>query len=252
METNNADDDDFSKMRERIPKEVRYLFSRIPALGSDRDFYMRLVIDIAEAIDPHDIVEWLTVKRIVDHIIYIIFLRRVQTNVIELAKGDALKSILVSLSPGAEANKRLTFSETDKKIQWLSHQYNIAPPQIEGEAVRLRLGELLQFDRLIASQESRLRQGYQDVDIYREGKRLREHLERKSEPKALPFIQSSEFSDDKKDPAQDGRVGQFANDRRGMKYGGKGSELLAPPSEVSSDPQPEMNSSPGAIDGIQS
>ena len=56
MTNNNMPHDDDSAIFDRIPKEVRFLFLRVPVLSLEtRVNYMKIVEDVAHTIDPEDI-----------------------------------------------------------------------------------------------------------------------------------------------------------------------------------------------------
>jgi hypothetical protein len=204
-------------IRNRIPLEVRFLFFRVPALNSDLDLYCLLLAGVINELRPKHFTEWLLVRDIVDDVFYILFLRRIQIDVIDLAKTEALKSILKALAPEAKDDELRGFQKgwylgmkISGIVKKLIDEYNIGPNMIDAEAVRLRSDDLKKIDSMIASRESRLSKAHRELDLYRERIQMREQLKGKSEPKQLPFIQPSELSDDKRDPAQKEGVNQTA------------------------------------------
>ena len=105
MQSNDTQEDNYDQFWERIPQEFRFLFFRMPVLRSDTAFYRGFTIRLANTIGPQDFREWLLVKDIVDHTCYILFLRRVEMNMIDLATREALIVILTALSHGELADK---------------------------------------------------------------------------------------------------------------------------------------------------
>jgi hypothetical protein len=250
MQSNDTQEDNYDQLWERIPQEFRFLFFRMPVLRSDAAFYRGLTIRLANTIGPQDLREWLLVKDIVDHTCYILFLRRVEMNMIDLATREALIVILTALSHGELADKVKHLakgwfcgSETKKLVEKLFHDYGLAPVHIEAEAVRLRTDELAQTERMMASRELRLREAFRDLDFYRESKRINEELKGVSGPKGLRVVPPSELPDSKHEPAQDGAVSESANDGPGLSPGAFGS--IAQPSGAGSGPVPNMVSERG-------
>ena len=204
-------------IRNRIPVEARFLFFQVPALSSDLDFYCLLLGGVINELRPETFTEWLLVRDIVDDIFYILFLRRIQFGVIDLARSEALKSILKALSPEAKDDELRRFEKgwylgmkISGVVKKLFEEHKIGPNMVEAEAVRLRSDDLGKIDCMIASREARLSKAHQELELYRERMEIREQLKGKSEPKQLPFIQPSQLSDDEQDLAQREAVNQAA------------------------------------------
>ena len=206
---------------DRIPPVAKPLFYRAPILCSESgDAYMQIVDSVSSTIHPDDIMEWMFVRTIVDHIYMILFLRQVATGIVDIKRKDGLKSLLSSLLRGMTAgdvNKHADefFLNPERAVivTYMLEEHQLRPGHIDAEAVRLHTTELAQIDRMIASRESRLHREYRELDIYREGKRIRDEFQSKSSPKALPFVPPSELSENKQDPAQDRAVNQPENDK---------------------------------------
>ena len=137
MQGNDTQQDNYDQFWERIPQEFRFLFFRMPVLRSDAAFYRGFTIRLANTIGPQDLREWLLVKDIVDHTCYILFLRRVEMNMIDLATREALIVILTALSHGELADnvKQLAKGwfcglETKKSVVKLFHDYGLSPVHI--------------------------------------------------------------------------------------------------------------------------
>ena len=90
-----------SAILDRIPPEAKPLFYRVPILCSESGTaYMQIVDSIATTVVPEDILEWMFVRNIVDHIYNILFLRQVASGIIDIKRRDGLKSLLASLLQG--------------------------------------------------------------------------------------------------------------------------------------------------------
>jgi len=202
--------DHSNDIRSKLPIEARLLFGRAPVLSSESKVaYWSLVEAISTALDPQDIVEWIIVKTVVDLVWNMNFYQLVKAGIIDVKRRDALKSILRSLLPEPSAKELNQFADgwfknTERKsaIIEMFIEHKIEVRHIDAEAVRLNASELLQIEHIIAGMETRLRNARRDIEIYREGKRLREEQKNLLEHKKLPFIPASELSDDKQDSGE--------------------------------------------------
>lgn len=225
MENSNAPSnhthDDDRTVFDRMPPEAKALFFHVPVLSLESAAsYMQIVDAVATTVGPDDILEWMFVRNIVDHMYNILFLRQVATGIVDIKRKDGLKSVLTSLLPDVAAKiidnmaeSWFIYEQKTVTAMRMLERYKLRPCHIDAEAARLHVAELGQLERMIASRESRLRLEYRELDMHRESKRIREELKNKSEPKKLPFIPPNELSDDKQDPAQNGPVNQAANDK---------------------------------------
>ena len=218
--SNNAPDG-HQTVFDRMPPEAKALFFRVPVLCSESGAaYMQIVESVATAIGPDDIMEWMFVRNIVDHIYNILFLRQVATGIVDIKRNEGLKSLFASLFLRANAEQVSKSAdeffmnpETADDVMFMLNYHHLKTSHIEAEAVRLHTTELGQIYRMIDSRESRLHKEYRELAIYRESKRIRDEFRTKSRPEALPFVPPSELSENKQDPAQDRAVNQPANDK---------------------------------------
>jgi hypothetical protein len=87
-----------SAVLDRVPPEAKPLFYRVPILCTESGAaYMQIVDSVASTIHPDDIMEWMFVRNIVDHIYNILFLRQVVTGIVDIKRKDGLESLLSSL-----------------------------------------------------------------------------------------------------------------------------------------------------------
>jgi hypothetical protein len=210
MEDN--DDSRVLAIRLRIPEEARPLFGRAPVLSSESKIgYWSLVESIEDAIRPRDVIEWLIVKNMVDLTWNIFFYRGVEAGIIDVARMEALISILGSIlpNPSSQDVRKLAKDWFNPKSEarsmiadlFIEHQINVR--HIDAEAVRLRSEPIEQIERMLASMESRYRQYYKDIYVHRESLRMSAEIEKNSTPNQLPFIPASELSNAKEVPEQD-------------------------------------------------
>jgi hypothetical protein len=210
MEDN--DDSRVLALRLRIPKEAWPLFGRAPVINSESKVgYWSLVESIEKAVGPRDVLEWLIVRNMVDLTWNIFFYRRVGAGIIDVARMEALISILGSIlpNPSAQDARKLAKEWFNRKLEARSRitglfiEHHINDDHINSEAVRLRSQTIEQIERMLASMESRYRQYYKDIYVHRESLRMGAEIEKNSTLKQLPVIPAGELSHTKQVPEQD-------------------------------------------------
>ena len=190
-------EDQIKSVRLKIPPEARPFFGRVPIISSESKLsYWLLVKAFAGSIEPRDVMEWLIVRNLADLTSSLFLYRHVGPHIIDVARMEALASILRSLTPDASAARNIAKSwfadsKTKSKIADLFIEHKIDVHHIDSEAVRLHAHELERIERMAASLESRCRQFYRDLEIHRESVRFRAEIERSSMPAGLPYVPES-------------------------------------------------------------
>jgi hypothetical protein len=207
------DDTQIFSIRFGMPAEVRPLFGRVPVLTSESKLGYWLIVEcFRDAVCPRDVIEWMIVRNLVDLTWNILFFRRVGPGIIDVARMDAVISILKSILPNPSAQDVRTLaqgwftrnSEASSMITdlFVEHQINVS--HVDAEAVRLRLQTVEQIERMLASLESRFRLAYRDLYFHREVLRMSAEIGDNSAAKPVPVIPAGELSDPAPAPEQDG------------------------------------------------
>jgi hypothetical protein len=174
---------------------------RLPVLASESsDAYLRLYNDVFAAIDPEDVVVRSEVKCIVDNTWEIDRLTRVKAGIIDGATKEALAALLRSILPEAAiktsreqdarklADGWFAPPSTEVTIGTLLCEHDLRADHITAEAVRLRSRELEQLERMLALKEARRSNAYRNIEIYREGRRLRDQRTARPAQNLLTYL----------------------------------------------------------------
>jgi hypothetical protein len=189
----------------RIPFEISAIFLTLPVLESeDKRVYWRTFERMADELEPEDTHEWMLTKTIVDCDWQAMRYERTKSRVIDLRFREALANILRSILEDETikhsreldalelAQDWFTDPQTKRAIQRHLFDYDLGEESVVAEATRLSMPELAGLERLAESLERRRCVAYRELEIWREGKRLRRSARGDAAPKALPLIPSQE------------------------------------------------------------
>jgi hypothetical protein len=189
----------------RIPFEISDFFLTLPVLDSEdpRD-YWRMFESMADELEPEGVHEWMVTKTIVDCDWQAIRYERIKSRTIDLRFKDALVNILRSILEEETIERSreqdaldlaqdwFIDPKTKKAIQQHLFDYGLSEESVLAEATRLSMPELVGLERLTESVERRRCVADRDLEIGREGKRLRRSAKGDAAPKALPLIPGKE------------------------------------------------------------
>ena len=169
--------------KSKIPAAVRPLLGRAPVLRSEQvDAYEDFLALVAEAVCPMDTLEWILVKDYVDLAWEIRRLRCAKPGMIDVARKQALRSILESileredfehaasrtLEAEVKADEWYTDVAVKEELLELMSRYGVDEDMITAEAIALRSRELAQVDLMLASAEKRRNEMLREIGLYRE------------------------------------------------------------------------------------
>ena len=189
----------------RIPFEISDIFVTLPVLESeDKHVYWRMFERMADELEPEGVHEWMLTKTIVDCDWQDIRYERIKSRVIDLRFREALANVLRSILEEETikhsreqdalelAQDWFTDPNTKRAIQRHLFDYDLSEESVLAEATRLSMPELVGLERLTESVERRRCVADRDLEIGREGKRLRRSAKGDAAPKALPLIPGKE------------------------------------------------------------
>jgi hypothetical protein len=172
---------------------------------SSREFEA-LVEGIVRYVKPQDIIQEMYVDDFAKVTWKIFRYRRAQAAMIDNGLEAGLANVLRSLLLGSQhidkadrfahdlAHHWAIHPETRRRVSALLKEAGLGEPSIEAEALRLRLNEIEQLDRMIAMQEARRDKLLRDISRYskRFAKNLKESSDRLSKMDEVPSIAPSE------------------------------------------------------------
>ena len=174
-----------------VPSDVAAVLGVPPLLpGEDREAYAMMTAQVAQAVAPHDIVEWFWVKDIVDNSWESARLRRLRAQVIALGRAQGLNAILRLSHIKAFKDMEGTAVPVEAVVQayvegdpiWVPRvnlmlaDRGLSPEAVNSESLAALVWRIEALDRMIAASEAR-----RDV-VVREAERRR--LARKAEARA--------------------------------------------------------------------
>src|ERR1700730_14309752 len=189
----------------RIPFEISDFFLTLPVLDSEdpRD-YLRMFESMVDELEPEGVHEWMVTKTIVDCDWQAIRFERIKSRTIDLRFKDALVNILRSILEEETIERSreqdaldlaqdwFIDPKTKKAIQQHLFDYGLSEESVLAEATRLSMPELVGLEHLTESVERRRCVAYRELEIWREGKRLRRSAKGEVAPKTLPLITGKE------------------------------------------------------------
>jgi hypothetical protein len=177
----------------RIPSEVRWLFVNPPVLKSeDPKLYWNLADQLIQAIQPKDIVEWLSLKDAADNAWEVFRLQRLKCATIDFARAHAIETVLRTLLPVMlrsraadvpECVNRLTqgwFGDGKQRqavLAALTH-FGLTESAIEAEALTASASKLQQIEEMLGIAVVRRDASIREIERRREV----ETIVRKSSP----------------------------------------------------------------------
>jgi hypothetical protein len=168
---------------DKIPAKVRALLGKPPVLMSeDITAYEDFFAFVVDAVGPKDSIEWILVKDCVDLAWEARRLRRAKAGIIDIARKDALRSILETilqpedfehtadrrLEAEAKADEWYSDDVVKQELLELMLRHGVDEDVITAEAISLRSRELAQLDMMLASAEKRRNEMLREVSLYRD------------------------------------------------------------------------------------
>lgn len=162
-----------------VPADVASLLGRAPILpGEDGEAYAALTARVAQALSPHDIVEWFWIKDIVDNSWESARLRRLRAQVIALNRARGLAAILRSNHITAFKDPEGTAVPAEAVVQayvegdplWVPRvnlalaNFGLTPEAIDAESLSSCVWRLDALDRMIAAADARRDAVTREVD----------------------------------------------------------------------------------------
>src|SRR5262249_15700308 len=168
--------------KDKIPAEMRALLGKPLVLRSEAmTDYEDFLAGVVDAVGPKDKIEYILVKDYVDLAWEIRRLRSAKTGIIEVARKDALRSILETIPTPDDfehaANRRLEAEAkadewynddiVKQELMELMSRHGVDEDVITAEAIAIRSRELAQLDIMLASAEKRRNEMLREIHLYR-------------------------------------------------------------------------------------
>jgi hypothetical protein len=189
----------------RVPLEVSDVIGTLPVLESEEpSLYWQMFQNLAVPLEPEDVHEWMLVKTIADCDWQAIRYERIKSRIIDLRFKEALVNILRSIleeetikhsrEQDAQELAEDWFTDPNTKRAILRHlfDYGLSGGSIVAEATRLSMPDLAGLERMAESVERRRCIAHRELEMWREGKRLRRLAKGDVALKALPLIPGKE------------------------------------------------------------
>src|SRR5262249_46054689 len=168
---------------DKIPAKVGALLGKPPVLMSeDITAYEDFLAFVVDSVGPKDSIEWILAKDYVDLAWEIRRLRRAKAGIIDIARKEALRSILETilqredfehaadrrLEAEAKADEWYSDDIVKQELLELMSRHGIDEDGITAEAIAIRSSELAQLETMLASAEKRRNEMLREISLYRD------------------------------------------------------------------------------------
>jgi len=181
----------------RVPLEVSDVIGTLPVLESEEpSLYWQMFQNLAVPLEPEDVHEWMLVKTIADCDWQAIRYERIKSRIIDLRFKEALINILHSILEEETIKHSREQDAQELAEDWFTDPTTkraiLSGGSIVAEATRLSMPDLAGLERMAESVERRRCIAHRELEMWREGKRLRRLAKGDVTPKALPLILGKE------------------------------------------------------------